>query len=213
MDGQVQGTDPREDRRRRGGRVVVGLAIPLGIVVSGAIVWQASYAAFTATTESKENSWETGTVILTNSQDDDSVSALFDEKVLTPGQSGSKCITVTYSGSVAAEVVMTGEIEDALAAVMTLEILRGTGNSGDGNCGSFAQDPDDPVVYYGLAGGLEAGLGADPEKWLGTAGTPESPTTAYTYKITWEIPESHDEQGLTAKGHFTWTATSIAPPS
>ncbi|GGK18366.1 hypothetical protein GCM10010124_08710 [Pilimelia terevasa] len=86
---------PRGRDRWRGAAVVVGL------VVSAALVWQSTQAAFTATTDNSDNAFGAGTVTLT---DDDGGSALFTVPDLAPGDTGNACIEVTYGGSLAAAV-------------------------------------------------------------------------------------------------------------
>ena len=76
-------------------------AVPLAILLAGGLVWQSSYAAFTATTRSAGNSWSTGSVALT---DDDRGVAAFSATNVVPGSTGTKCIVVTSTASVPGEV-------------------------------------------------------------------------------------------------------------
>lgn len=76
-------------------------AAPLAILIAGGLIWQSSYAAFTATTRSAGNSWSAGAVSLT---DDDKGAAAFAATNLVPGSSGSKCIVVTSTASVPGQV-------------------------------------------------------------------------------------------------------------
>ena len=83
-------------------RALLGFgAAPLAILLAGGLVWQSSYAAFTATTRSAGNSWSTGSVALT---DDDRGVAAFSATNLVPGGTGTKCIVVTSTASVPGEV-------------------------------------------------------------------------------------------------------------
>ena len=45
---------------------VLAATVPLGIIASGVLVWQASYAAFSATTTNPSNTFSAGTVTLTD---------------------------------------------------------------------------------------------------------------------------------------------------
>lgn len=83
-------------------RKIVGLSVvPAAILVAGALVWQGSAAAFSASTRSAGNSWSTGSVSLT---DDDKGAAAFTVESLVPGQTGQKCIVVTSTANVAGTV-------------------------------------------------------------------------------------------------------------
>ena len=75
--------------------------IPAALAVSGLLVAQSSYSAFSARTHNPGNSWASGSVALT---DDDNGVAMFDVTNLKPGDSGSKCLTVTSNGSLPSDV-------------------------------------------------------------------------------------------------------------
>src|SRR5437764_9711898 len=75
-------------------------AIPIGLLGSGLFVWQASYSAFTATTTNGANSWSAGTVTISSSPG----TAMFTASGLKPGNNGTACVKVTYTGSLAAVV-------------------------------------------------------------------------------------------------------------
>ncbi len=78
----------------RGGSVVVALAL----VISSLLIYRASYAAFSTTTENHGNTFSAGALGLS---DNDSNTAIFNATNLVPGSSGSSCITVTYTGTIA----------------------------------------------------------------------------------------------------------------
>ena len=92
-------SNENEPRRRR--RPWVALLAIVGVIGSSAMVWQASNAAFTATTNDGVNSFAAGTVALS---DNDLGTALFSATNLKPGSTGQACIRVTYSGTLAAGV-------------------------------------------------------------------------------------------------------------
>src|SRR5436305_8454406 len=49
--------------------IIAGLsAIPASMVITGLLIWNASYAAFTASASTGTNSWTSGTVAITNDQ-------------------------------------------------------------------------------------------------------------------------------------------------
>ena len=89
-------------RRTRRGRLLVLAGVPFGLLGSGLLVWQASYAAFTGTTTNTASNLSTGTVVLDNTG---SASALFTATLAKPGDSGYQCTTVKYTGTLPASGV------------------------------------------------------------------------------------------------------------
>ncbi|MGY1760486.1 hypothetical protein ACI79G_13065 [Geodermatophilus sp. SYSU D00779] len=87
------------------------MAVPVGLVMSLAVTWGSTHAAFTASTDNVGNSWQTGSVVLTDS---DSGSALFttdsavspNDSSLKPGSTRSRCIRLNYTGSLPADIHM-----------------------------------------------------------------------------------------------------------
>ncbi|MSX93405.1 MAG: hypothetical protein F2749_08280, partial [Actinobacteria bacterium] len=65
--------------------------LPLSLLAAGGFVWQASYAAFSATTSNATNQWKAGTVVLA---DDDAGVARFTALNIVPAQTDTKCIKV-----------------------------------------------------------------------------------------------------------------------
>ena len=90
-------------------KLIVGAAIPMAVLASGGMVWQSSYSAFSATTVSPTSNWTAGTVALS---DDDNNTALFTATNLKPGATGTKCIAVTSTGSLASTVKLYGTAYD-----------------------------------------------------------------------------------------------------
>ena len=86
-------------RKRRGAMIV---AVPLGLLVSGALVYQSSSAAFTDSTWSPVETWAAGSVALT---DNSNSSLLWTAQAgLKPGVTATRCVLVTYSGSLDANI-------------------------------------------------------------------------------------------------------------
>jgi hypothetical protein len=82
-------------------RLVTVGAGPVAVLLAGGMIWQGSYAAFSADTRNSGNSWSSGTVTLT---DDDAGSSRFTVTDLVPGQTETKCIKVTATSSLAGTV-------------------------------------------------------------------------------------------------------------
>lgn len=98
-------------RAARARRAVLPVAVPVGLVASLALTWGSTHAAFSASTGNVGNSWQTGSVVLADS---DSGSALFttdsavspNDSALKPGSTRSRCIRIDYTGSLAADIRM-----------------------------------------------------------------------------------------------------------
>ncbi len=93
-------------RAPRARRTVLPVAVPVGLVMSLALTWNSTHAAFSASTGNVGNSWQTGSVVLTHS---DSAAALFStstDGALKPGSARSRCIRLDYTGSLPADIRM-----------------------------------------------------------------------------------------------------------
>src|SRR3712207_3006008 len=94
--------------RRPGSRAarLTYVAVPtVGLALSAAMVWQASYPAFSATTENPGNTWTSGSLTL---GDNDSGRALFSAEDLVPGDTETRCIAVTSTASAPSSVTLYG---------------------------------------------------------------------------------------------------------
>lgn len=111
-------------------RALLGFgAAPMAIILAGGLVWQSSYAAFTATTRNAGNSWSAGSVALT---DDDKGAAAFSVTNLVPGDTGAKCIVVSSNANVPGEVrdyATNLNASTGLAEHIQFKIEMGTGGS------------------------------------------------------------------------------------
>ncbi|GEK22595.1 hypothetical protein [Cellulomonas xylanilytica] len=165
-------------------------AAPVAILAAGALVWQSSTAAFTATTRNAGNSWSTGQVLLT---DDDQGRAGFTVTGLVPGQTGEKCLVVTSGSTVPGEVRSYAQnlrtSGSALADRIRFRVEQGTG-------GSF----DDCTGFTPAAGALPAQslttlsqVNFDYATGGGVWKTTGTPGESRTYRGTWTF----DTTGLT----------------
>jgi hypothetical protein len=104
------------DKKKRRRRALRAAAPVAGLLAAGLLVWQGSYAAFSATTADNTNAWTSGSLVLTNNGGGATYSgtttATFNEVALKPGSVGSKCITVKSTGTAAGALKM---YESALA--------------------------------------------------------------------------------------------------
>lgn len=182
-------------------------AVPAALLVSGVAVSQASYSAFSATTQSSESNWRAGTVALDNSAK--AASAVFSAPNMKPGDAGAKCITVTSSGSLASTVKLYASAPasstNGLADNIDFTVTEGTG--GDAACTGFTPVTPAATAFTGTlsafgtsATGFNAGVGT----WAPTGTAPETRTYKITYTLKSTAPNT--TQGGTASVKLTWEA-------
>jgi hypothetical protein len=162
---------------------------PIAVLVAGAMVWQGSQAAFTATTRNAGNSWSAGSVVLT---DDDLGAAAFTVENIVPGQTGQKCIVVTSNATVPGEVrpysanlIAANDLEDRIF----LQLEQGTGGSFN-DCTGFTATGTaiaDQALSTLATTNSDYATGGAAWQTAGTAGETRS------YRATWRF----DTTGLT----------------
>ena len=110
----------------------------LGVGAAGAIAAFGTFSAFSSTTDNPGNQIATGSVAI--SDNDSGVNTLIDISGAKPGQDYDRCILVTYSGTLPADVKMSiPTAVGALAGDLDLDITPGTlsDTSTFGSCTSF----------------------------------------------------------------------------
>lgn len=187
--------------RRRTGAVAVAGAVVAGLLGSGAFVWQGTNAAFTSTTSNGANNWTAGAVTI---GDDDSGTALFNVSGLVPGNTGSKCIRVTYTGNVTSSVKLyvsasSGSLADYVDLVV--EEGSGGGNVGDfSSCSTFSGS----TVYSGTL----SNMATTKNSFANGVGTfaPTGSGQFKVYKFTYTLNAStpNNQQSATASATFQW---------
>ena len=165
-------------------RKIVGLsAAPIAVLLAGAMVWQGSMAAFTATTRNAGNAWAAGQVKLT---DDDEGRAGFNVQELVPGQTGEKCLVVTSTANISGEVrAYVENLSDSsnLADHITLKVERGTGGNFN-DCTGFTPDPGAlPPQSLTTLSEVNYDFATGGANWEISGTPPESKT----YRATWEF--------------------------
>jgi hypothetical protein len=182
-----------------------------GFLLSAAVIWQSSRAAFSGTTANSGNHWTAGTVALT---DNDSNGALFNVSALAPGATDSACITVTYGGTLNSAVKLYVKAGDStfttassLAPYLDLTIEEGDGNVPFGNdCSAFINGA---TIYNGTLGGAVTGFTVAKTTFgTGVGGwTPAGGSGATkSYKFTYTLQDNNAAQGLDCTVKFTWEA-------
>ena len=181
------------------------LAVPAAVAVSGLVVSQASYSAYSATTVNPTSNWATGTVALTN----DANTAAFTAANLKPGSTGTKCIAVTSTGSLASNVKLYATNPTStkdLAANVNLKVVQGTGGT-FGSCTGFTPLDTGSGLYTGTLAGFGStytGFNNSLGTWAPTGTTTESRTFQITYTVKTEAADT--TQGGTAALGLTWEA-------
>jgi hypothetical protein len=174
-----------------------------GVLTSAAVVWHASYSAFSATTSNPTNNWAAGNLALT---DDDSNTAMFTASNIKPTSTGTKCITVTSNGSLAATVKLYAtnySTTNALASSINLSITGGSGG-GFSSCTGYTAAT---TLYTGTLAGFAAAstnFGTGVGIWAPTGNPPETRTYQFIWTLDPNTPNS--AQSGTAAVGFTWEA-------
>ncbi|SDC48606.1 hypothetical protein SAMN05660690_1619 [Geodermatophilus telluris] len=209
---------------RRGRRSVLAGAVPVGLVLSMALTWSSTHAAFSASTNNPGNSWQTGSVVLA---DNDSNTALFQSTVevgLVPGAAKSRCIRLDYTGDVTADIRMyvglpTGGVT-TLDTFLVMSVERGqnvsasTAVAPDCSTGftqnatrtflfntAQANDPaaDQAATLAALRSRADYGTGL-------SLGAPVAPGTSLTLRVSYSVMDNNNAQRTRSDATITWEA-------
>lgn len=177
------------------------LAALAALALVGVMVLRTSSAAFTATTENAGNSWDSGSVVLTDS---DAGTAMFAATNLAPGDTITRCITVTYGGSITpAQVRLYGQVSGQLASYLDVEVNRGTRTGTGSDCGTFTPTTGQ-TSFTGKLNALPTTYAAGTQQW-----SPTAQGQAQAYQMIVRFPESVTDpaaQNQNATATFTWEA-------
>jgi len=170
------------------------------------------FGVFSATTQNAGNEISTGTVAIS---DNDAGSALYNITGAKPGDTVSKCIRTTYTGSLPADVhLYTTSAPGALAQYVDLIITKGTQSTGVfPDCGNFVADPGVPL-FTGTLQGFEqtrntfaAGIDTAPS---GHTTWQTSDSVVYKVDATLQTGTPDASQGSSSGSHtFIWEARNI----
>jgi hypothetical protein len=186
-------------RTLRGKLAVSVISLALLTVVAGMAV----FSAFSSTASSGTNTFASGTVELTSNG---TGAVLFSMPAMVPGDSPSRCVEVTYTGSLPADVQFYGTFTGSFAPYLDTVVTRGTfpGTAPAANaCTGFVPDTAAGDVFTGLLSGLPtlALPFQDPaSSWV--------TNDAHVYKLEVTLPANaaSASQGLTTSGSLTWQA-------
>lgn len=180
--------------------VVIAGALAVGLLGSGALVWQSTNAAFTGSSSPGVNNWTAGSVSISTNG---SGAALLSTSGLVPGSSASKCITVTYGGTVATNVkLFAGSAVGSLNNWVDLAISQGSGTATD--CSDFVASGGS--LFTGTAAGLATSNGTFANglgNWAPTAAA-QTRTYKFVYGLNTSTPDN--QQGQSGSLSFTWEA-------
>jgi hypothetical protein len=176
----------------------------LGLAVAVALVWQSSYAAFSAQTDNGVNNWTAGTIALS---DNDANSAMFNVTGLKPSDTGTRCIQVSKTGDLAGTVKLYGSgltTTNVLSSNLQLTVTQGGGGSTGGNCNTFTPLATGANVYTGtLAGFTATNFAGGYGTWVTPVGSQDR-TYQFTYTLNANTP--NEAMGQTAGVRFWWEA-------
>jgi hypothetical protein len=190
--------------RLRSRAVVAGVLC--AVLLAGGLVMQRTRAAFSGSTQNAGSSWASGTVVL---GDDDSGSALFSATGLYPGDTGERCIRVTYTGSVAASVrFYAGTAAGALSPYVDLVVSEAGAGTNNGSFGGGCTGFAGTTLYSGTLDALNA-TASSYSTGLGTftpTGSGQSRVYRFAYTVNSSAPNA--SQGGSAAITFSWEARS-----
>jgi hypothetical protein len=201
-------------RTRRGGLRAALAVVPLALLATGALVFQASSAAFTATTSTGSNSWTAGTVTLA-----DLSSVTFTTGTMKPGfaNRGTQCIDVAYTGTLAAQNIKMylGHTANTLGGNLQLRV-----EVGNAACASASSWTDLISDGGGNAFNDLSTVASGHTQWSNGYDSGWAPSSSATraFRFSWWIPDLGEThalatqtllnglQGLSTSATFTWEA-------
>jgi predicted ribosomally synthesized peptide with SipW-like signal peptide len=181
------------------------------LIVGGlsALVGLGTYSAFTATTTNSGNSISSGTV---NISQHTGATTLYNVTNQKPGDSVTKCVRVTYSGSITASAVkLYASAGITNGTQFNLEIDRGSGMTtldGTDSCAGFTQTS---VAYNGNLGSLGSSYATGVDGKASAATWATNDAIDYRFIITQnDDPTANAHTSALSSGAhtFTWEARS-----
>jgi hypothetical protein len=176
-------------------------AVAAGLLVMSLLVVTGSRAAFNATTTNDTNNFAAGTVVLA---DDDAGSVMFNLTGMKPGDTSTKCVNVTYTGSLAADVKLYGTVGGTgLGTYLDTVVDIGTGATGGAamDCTGFAGPTNLHTGTLAAFGAAHSNYGNGAGGYAGVTGP-----VSRSYRVTVTLQDDNAAQGLTASATFTWEA-------
>jgi predicted ribosomally synthesized peptide with SipW-like signal peptide len=186
-----------------GARRLFWSAVVVGLV--GLVAGAGTYAAFSKTTGSTGNTYASGTVYLS---DNDAGSSMWSVSNQLPGGSVTKCIRVTYTGTLDADVKLyTTSGSNGLDPYLDMTVDKGSMPTGTTfpACTGFSSES---TIFSGTVQNFKSnktafgsGVGAYPG-----AQTKWSQNDTLVYRVTVTLQNNTNAQGLSCTLGFTWEA-------
>lgn len=181
--------------------------------VMGAVGGWATWSAFSSTTSSSNNSFAAGTVQVA---DNSLGSFMYQVSNAKPGDSVTKCIKVTYSGTLDAAVKLYVSPVGSVGQYVDMTITPGSGSPTFPGCTGFTPDSGGSIytgtlksfadTYNSYANGFVDNPGTTATKWVAN--------DSVVYQITLTLQDNNNANGgaaaLTTGSHsFTWEARNL----
>lgn len=163
------------------------ILVPLASLLAAGAIAVGSGATFTSQSQNPGNSYEAGTLTQSNSRSGQSI---FDLKNIKPGDTVRGYVTVTNTGSLAADFEVTETVVENTFAEKSL--LRMTVTD--------VTDAGDPVVVAN-----DVQFGALGTRTLGAWAPDEA--RSFTFAVTLDQSAGNGNQGKKADATYTWNST------
>jgi hypothetical protein len=196
----------------RAARIAKFAVAPAALLASALAISHVSYSAFNATTNNSGNKWTAGTLQLTN---DAGATALFNAANISPGDAGTKCITVSSTATTASRLKLyatdynrgTKKLGDRINLTITGGSFPGAVPI-NGECLDFIPGaivvPSTTSLTTFSAASKDYATGAD--SFLLPAGKSRSYKIDWTFVSAGTSVDDNPYQGDSAAIGFTWEA-------
>lgn len=200
------GTTSRQ--RRSPANLMRILAIAVAVLLTSGLVLQRSESAFSSKTDYSGNTLGVGSVTLT---DNDAGNTYFNLTAMKPGDSQTKCVLVTYSGTIdpAANVVMYGSYGVSNTAAQYLDLTLKVGPSGQ-TCTWDGTAPAATASYANTLKSFTDAYSLYSPSWDTGWRPTSSSDKVRPVMITLTLPSNAPDgaQGTSANPVFTWEVRS-----
>jgi hypothetical protein len=175
----------------------------LVVGVLGTVAGFGVFAAFTATTTNPGNQIDSGTVAIS---DNDLGVALYNVTNAKPGEATSKCIRVSYTGSLASSVKLYVSSGITNGTLYNLKVERGSGTTDFNACTGFTASS---TAYNAALGSFGTNYDAGVDGKAAGAAWNKDDTVDYRFTITLNddtTPNAHTSVTSSGAHTFTWEA-------
>jgi hypothetical protein len=183
------------------------LPVPLGLLLSGVLVWGASSAEWSANTSNSGNKWTSGSIGLAN----DSKVPMFDVDNMKPGDSGSNCIQIKSNADVPTALKLYSSSPNwptNYQSFINLKIEVGTG-------GTFGNCAGSRPIGLAFSGTLDTfvALHTDFRTGVGPWILPGKPPNALGFRFAWQFSPAAPNEAQSVDSNevtFSWEARATA---